>query len=88
MQVSTLLLAPLCPHTCHHIWSNVLRRPGSVLTAGWPLAPPPDATLLRMAAYVERIKDRLGSTIAKETQPKKAKKGAATAGPPPKVLLV
>jgi leucyl-tRNA synthetase len=34
VEVSTLLLAPITPHTSEHVWSNVLKREGSVLTAG------------------------------------------------------
>jgi leucyl-tRNA synthetase len=30
-QVSTLLLAPICPHTCEHIWGNLLKKPGLVV---------------------------------------------------------
>jgi leucyl-tRNA synthetase len=29
--VSTLLLAPICPHTCEHVWSNLLKREGLVV---------------------------------------------------------
>ena len=41
-QVSTLLLAPIAPHTCEHVWTSVLGRSGTVLTAGWPVLPLPD----------------------------------------------
>lgn len=34
VEVSTLLLVPITPHTCDHVWTNVLKRGGSVLTAG------------------------------------------------------
>ncbi len=30
-QVATLLLAPICPHTCEHIWSNLLKKKGFVI---------------------------------------------------------
>ena len=32
IEVSTLLLAPVCPHTAEHIWGTLLKRPGLVLT--------------------------------------------------------
>ena len=28
IEVSTLLLVPICPHTCEHIWSSLLKKPG------------------------------------------------------------
>lgn len=42
MQVSTLLITPICPHTCEHIWRNILRCDGSALTAGFPEGSVPD----------------------------------------------
>ena len=45
MKVSTLLLTPICPHTCEHIWRDVLGRPGSALTAGFPAGKAPDFAL-------------------------------------------
>jgi leucyl-tRNA synthetase len=54
-QVSTLLLAPICPHTCEHVWRNLLRRRGSALTAGWPAAPPPDVALRAAAQYLDAL---------------------------------
>ena len=36
-QVATLLLTPICPHTCEHMWRDVLgHKKTSVLTAGFP----------------------------------------------------
>ena len=54
-QVSTLLLVPICPHTCEHVWRALLRRPGSALTAGWPAAPEPDYGLRRAADYLDAL---------------------------------
>jgi leucyl-tRNA synthetase len=51
--VSALLLAPITPHTCEHIWGTLLRRPGSVLRAGWPRAAEPDFIMQRAAQYIE-----------------------------------
>ena len=45
MQVSTLLLTPVCPHTCEHIWRDVLGRLGSALTAGFPAGKAPSFAL-------------------------------------------
>lgn len=83
-KVSTLLLTPICPHTCDHIWRSLLKKPGSALKAGWPQLPTPDAGLQRQAAYIEKLRDRLANIISKETQVKKQKKGQVS-GPPVKV---
>lgn len=42
MQVSTLLVVPICPHTCEHVWRNILRKKGSALIAGFPAGAEPD----------------------------------------------
>ena len=49
LQVACRLLAPICPHTCEHIWGELLKRPGLVVKAGWPQAPAPDFVLQRAA---------------------------------------
>jgi len=57
-EVSTLLLVPITPHTCEHVWTHLLKKQGSVLTAGWPQSDAPDFVLQRAAQYIE-------STIAR-----------------------
>jgi leucyl-tRNA synthetase len=39
-QVQTKLLAPIAPHWAEHVWGELLRRDGLVITAGWPQQPP------------------------------------------------
>ena len=34
IEISTLLLVPITPHTCDHVWTNMLQKQGSALTAG------------------------------------------------------
>jgi len=76
VEISTLLLAPLAPHTCEHVWRDLLKKEGTVLTAGWPRdAPPPDAVLRAAAAALEGTINSARRGIAKlEAPPKKAKK--------------
>ena len=76
VEISTLLLAPLAPHTCEHVWRDLLKKEGTVLTAGWPSdAPAPDAVLRAAAAALEGTINNARRGIAKlETPPKKAKK--------------
>lgn len=62
IETSTLLLVPITPHTCDHVWTNLLKMQGSVLTAGWPQSEAPDFVLRRAAQYIE-------STIARCAPP-------------------
>lgn len=52
-----------------------------MLSAGWPAAEKPDSTLRQMAAYIERMRERLSSAVAKQAQPKTQKKAGAQAPP-------
>jgi leucyl-tRNA synthetase len=79
--VSTLLLAPICPHSCEHVWRDVLGRRGSVLTAGFPAASaPPDFALRAAAEYLGEQIGALRKGIEKTEAPRK-KKGAQPAAP-------
>lgn len=49
LQVSTVLLAPICPHTCEYVWGDLLKKEGTVLKAGWPQAQQPDFVLQQAA---------------------------------------
>lgn len=53
IETSTLLLAPITPHTSEHVWSNLLQKQGTVLTAGYPQAAEPDFVMQRAAQYIE-----------------------------------
>lgn len=86
-QVSTLLLVPICPHSCEHVWRDVLRRPGSALTAGFPApSAPPNFALKAAAEYLVEEVAVLRKGIEKAEAPPK-KKGNPAQPPPPKVPL-
>ena len=34
IEVSALLLAPICPHTCEHIWGGLLKKEGLIINGG------------------------------------------------------
>lgn len=53
IELSALLLVPITPHTCEHIWGSLLKKSGSVLKAGWPQAAEPDFIMQRAAQYIE-----------------------------------
>lgn len=84
--MSTLLLTPICPHTCEHVWSGLLGKAGSVLVAGWPSSPEPNFSLQRAAQYLEEQIPALRKTIQKAETPAKPKKGAPPEPGPTKVL--
>ena len=48
VDVTLVLLAPICPHICDKIWRSVLGRAGTVLRAGWPAAGEVDSLVLEM----------------------------------------
>lgn len=75
IEVSTLLLVPVCPHTCEHVWSNLLRKPGMAIKAGWPVSEAPDYVLQQAAKYLDDTIAHLRKGIAKAETPAKAKKG-------------
>lgn len=82
------LLAPICPHTCEHIWANLLKKEGFIVNAGWPEAAPADLMLQQTAGYIEATIHSLRKAIAKAEAPPKAKKGAAPAAAPGRVTGV
>jgi len=79
VDVSTLLLAPFCPHTCEHVWSTLLGRPGTVTKAGFPVGDAPDKVLTAASKYLDEMVSTIRKGIAKAVAPPK-KKGP---GPPP-----
>lgn len=81
IEVSTLLMVPITPHTSEHVWRNLLLRAGSALTAGWPAAEEPDYKLQRAAKYLEDLVPTLRKLIQKAETPAKKKGGGVPAAP-------
>jgi leucyl-tRNA synthetase len=50
IRCQTLLLAPITPHLCEHLW-HIMGNSGSVTSAPWPVLPPVDLALDRMARW-------------------------------------
>lgn len=65
IEVSTLLLAPITPHTAEHVWRHLLHKQGSALTAGWPAAAAPDFVMQRAARYIEDMIPSIRKQIQK-----------------------
>ena len=87
LQISTQLLAPIAPHTCEHVWRDLLKGPGSVLTSGFPEAPPPDIKLKAMETYLTRTVKSVRDAADKAVLPPKAKKGKAPPHTPHQVCV-
>ena len=39
VEVITVIMSPITPHFCEHLWSNVLKKEGLVMDAAWPRFP-------------------------------------------------
>lgn len=79
IDVSTRVLTPICPHTCEHVWSDLLKRDGCVVNAGWPAASQPDHVLQQAASYLEASIHNLRKIIIKVENPPKPKKAGMAA---------
>ncbi|KAK9795569.1 hypothetical protein WJX73_002580 [Symbiochloris irregularis] len=88
IKVSTLLLAPIAPHTCEHVWGTVLQERGSVLTAGWPVLPEPDIKVKAMEVYLSKTIRGLRDSVDRALLPPKARKGKAPAHVAQQVVAV
>mmetsp|Transcript_3351 Transcript_3351/g.15833 ORF Transcript_3351/g.15833 Transcript_3351/m.15833 type:complete len:1059 (-) Transcript_3351:3429-6605(-) len=70
LEAQAIMLSPICPHTCEHIYS--MMHPGeTVLNAKWPVSEPVDDGLLEGAKYLDDVMHRL--RVSKQNQ-KGAKK--------------
>jgi len=67
VDVSLLLIAPVCPHFAETLWTGVLGRPGSVLAAAWPtVAGPVDAKASRELRFLQKTVKNLRAAAAKD----------------------
>uniref|UniRef100_A0A8B9ZHL6 Leucine--tRNA ligase, cytoplasmic n=1 Tax=Anas platyrhynchos TaxID=8839 RepID=A0A8B9ZHL6_ANAPL len=81
IEVQTLILAPICPHLCEHIWS-LLGKPDSIMKASWPIAGPVDEILIRSSQYLMEAAHELRLRLKSFMAPVKGKK--STKEPPQK----
>ena len=77
----SVMLAPICPHFCEHLWGEVLGHGASgasVTRAPWPAAGEPDAALLAADAYLSAQLHAFRNAITKASgvKPSKVAKGA------------
>lgn len=83
IETQALILAPIIPHICEHIWS-LLGHKTSIVSAAWPKGGAVDFTLLRAGTHLEDIAHDLRLRISKAKAPPAKKKDAkAPAAPAP-----
>jgi len=77
VEVQCLLMGPITPHTCEHIWANLLNKTGPLVRARMPVAvvTPEHANLQMAGKYLQDLISDLRKMVAKVEQPKKPKKG-------------
>jgi len=83
IDVQARLMAPIAPHWAEHIWGNILKRNGLVVTAGWPETSPVDASLQHARRYLEKQIVEVRKRVTKAEAPPKKKRGGAAGAPPP-----
>ncbi|CAK8697067.1 unnamed protein product [Clavelina lepadiformis] len=77
IEVQTILLAPICPHVCEHVW-ELLGKGTSIMYAKWPEAGEVDGVLVKASNFVMdtahdlrlRLKNRLTQGKGKKVMPK------------------
>merc|ERR1719201_2222433 len=52
LEVLSIILSPVCPHICEHLWSEVLKNDGLVVEQLWPKLPEEDRMLTRKASIL------------------------------------
>jgi len=82
LEVQAVMLSPICPHVCEHVWS-LLEKDGSILQTRWPAAGEVDLTVIAQSQYLMdtardfRLKLKNFSTVKS-----KGGKTAAPVAPP------
>jgi len=76
METQTIVLSPIAPHTCEHLWRNVLGKETFVVQERWPTPPAVDGTLKRQYEVLQGALRFFRLEFDKFTTPKKKKKKA------------
>jgi leucyl-tRNA synthetase len=80
IEAQTIMLSPICPHFCEHIWT-ILGKPGLVSKALWPKVDEVDFTLLRAGDFLNKTVRNFREVLTKGSQ-KKGKKPAVEEAKP------
>ena len=89
VKVQLLLLTPITPHFCDHIWQNVLGMSGSILNEKYPQIVEIDETILAANKYLHDVAHSIRSSLQAELNPRK-KKTLEPSGPiiPPNAVEI
>jgi leucyl-tRNA synthetase len=71
MHIQVLLLTPIAPHFCEHIWKNILGKEGFAINESFPMAGDVDEGLLSASHYLQDVAHNLRTALQAETRPKK-----------------
>ena len=84
VEVQALLLGPICPHTCEHIWGNLLKRDGLLVRTPLPAVEmtAEHQNTVMAGRYLQDTVTSLRKLVQKLETPKKAKGGKAAEAPP------
>ncbi|XP_071951783.1 leucine--tRNA ligase, cytoplasmic-like [Antedon mediterranea] len=78
IEMQALILSPICPHLCEHIW-GLIGKKGSIMKASWPTVSEVDEVLIRSSEYLMDSAHDFRLRVKNIAQPQKQKKGM----PPP-----
>lgn len=88
IEVQALLLCPICPHICEHIW-NLLGNSGSIMNARWPvLEGGMDETLLKEADYFQTVAHEFRVRLKKMMDIREKKSSSGKIPPRPEYGVV
>lgn len=84
IKTQIVMLSPICPHICEHIWMNLLGNKTSILKTGWPSTGSVDEDLVTSSCYLmdtaHEFRNRYKNFISAKTKGgKKAPKDAPPA---------
>jgi len=82
LEVQAIMLSPICPHVCEHVWT-MLGKKESILNTAWPEVTQVDMTVIQQSEYLmEATRDfRLKLKNLSNVKPKKG--AAPTPATPP-----
>jgi len=82
MEVQMIVLSPIAPHFCEHMWRTALQKPGLVVHQRWPSPETPvDEILLKKYSVIQNSLRTFRLELDKMMTPKKKKKKANNAPP-------
>jgi len=78
LEVLSIILSPVCPHICEHLWTEVLKNDGLVVEQLWPKLPAEDRMLTRKASILRSALRNFRLEKDKSAKPAKGKDPPAT----------